>query len=77
MMVVTIETASKFGISAPTELFSGQYESFRCMANYDITPDGERFMMIKLVEGSEPTQINIVLNWGEKLKRGMPMKEKK
>jgi hypothetical protein len=77
MMVVTIETVPKFRASVPKELFSGQYESFRSMANYDITPDGERFIMIKLEEGSEPTQINVVLNWFEELKRRVPVAKKR
>ncbi|MHC4808227.1 MAG: protein kinase domain-containing protein, partial [Planctomycetota bacterium] len=72
MMVVTVETVPKFSVSAPKELFSGRFESYRCSANYDITPNGDRFIMIKLHEGSEPTQINVVLNWFEELKRRVP-----
>jgi hypothetical protein len=32
---------------------------------YDISPDGQRFLILKLVEQVQaaPTQINIVLNW--------------
>jgi len=72
MMVVTVETVPKFSVSAPKELFSGRFKSYRCRANYDITPDGDRFIMIKPDEGSEPTRINVVLNWLEELKRLVP-----
>jgi serine/threonine-protein kinase len=72
MMVVTVVTVPEFSVSAPKELFSGRYESSWFSANYDITPDGDRFIMIKAEEGSEPTQVNIVLNWSEKLKRLVP-----
>jgi len=72
MMVVTAETVPKFSVSAPKELFSGRFESYRCSANYDITPDGNRFIMIEPEEGSEPTQVNIVLNWIEELNRLVP-----
>ncbi|MHC4190006.1 MAG: protein kinase domain-containing protein [Planctomycetota bacterium] len=72
MMIVSVETNPEFSVSAPKELFSGRYESNRLSANYDITPDGDRFIMIKPEEGSEPTQVNIVLNWSEKLKRLVP-----
>ncbi|MHC4594440.1 MAG: protein kinase domain-containing protein [Planctomycetota bacterium] len=75
MMVVTVETDPKFSVSAPKELFSGRFESSWCSANYDITPDGKRFIMIKPEEGSEPTQVNIVLNWFEELKRLAPTGE--
>ena len=71
-MVVTVKTDPKFSVSAPEKLFSGRYESSRVAANYDVTPDGKRFIMIKPEEGSEPTQINVVLNWSEELKRLAP-----
>ncbi len=37
---------------------------------YDISPDGQRFLMIKAVEGV--AQLNVVLNWFEELKRLVP-----
>jgi len=76
MMVVTVETVPEFSASAPKELFSGRYESGRIVGNYDITPDGKRFIMIKPEEGSEPTQVNVVLNWFEELKRRVPTGKK-
>jgi hypothetical protein len=48
--------------------------SDRYRPNYDVMPDG-RFVMVKAVgrEGEEdPTQINVVLNWFEELKRLVP-----
>ena len=41
------------------------------MQYYDISPDGQRFLMIKDVEGSTG-QINVVLNWFEELNRLVP-----
>ncbi len=35
------------------------------------SPDGQRFLMIKEA-GPEATQINVVLNWFEELKRLVP-----
>jgi len=40
------------------------------MQYYDISPDGQRFVMVK-EEGRE-TQIHVVLNWFEELKRLVP-----
>jgi len=43
--------------------------------NYDVSPDGLRFLMFKPIDhGAQfaPTQINIVLNWFEELKRLVP-----
>ena len=52
---------------------SYKYSRFRDMSNYDVTPDGQRFVMVK--EGdqeSEPPQINVILNWFEELRRLVP-----
>ncbi len=41
--------------------------------NFDITPDGRRFLMSKPLEPADetaaPTQIHLVLNWFQELKR--------
>jgi serine/threonine-protein kinase len=37
-------------------------------AGYDVTPDGQRFLMLKDDE-STPGQIHVVLNWAEEVKR--------
>ena len=38
--------------------------------SYDLTPDGKRFLMMK-EPAPPPTQIVIVTNWAEELKRLM------
>jgi hypothetical protein len=35
--------------------------------NYDVSPDGQRFVMVK--EESGAGRLNVVLNWTEELKR--------
>jgi serine/threonine protein kinase/Tol biopolymer transport system component len=75
MMVVDISTQSGFVAGKSRMLFERRYEraSFPS-SNYDVSPDGQRFLMIKSVEQAEtvPTQINVVLNWFEELKRRVP-----
>jgi len=66
MMVVNIHTEPTFTAGSPVVLFTGRYTS-ALVVNYDISPDGQRFLMIKEEEG--PGQINVVLNWFEELKR--------
>ena len=40
---------------------------------YDVTPDGQRFVMVQAAEQEAgATQINVVLNWFEELKRLVP-----
>jgi hypothetical protein len=43
------------------------------LANYDVSPDGQRFLMIKPSEQeSAATQVNVVLNWSDELRRLVP-----
>ena len=74
MMVVPIQTDPTFRAGRPEILFEGRYVTSRIWRGppyYDISPDGQRFLMIKAVEGSTG-QINVVLNWFEELKRLVP-----
>jgi Tol biopolymer transport system component len=74
MMVVLVQTDPTFRAGRPEILFEGRYVTSRVMRSipyYDISPDGQRFLMIKAVEGSTG-QINVVLNWFEELKRLVP-----
>jgi len=74
MMVVSVQTEPTFKmLAAPRVLFQGSYASgpFGWASNYDVTPDGQRFVMVKQSETSA-TQFNVVLNWFEELKRVVP-----
>jgi serine/threonine-protein kinase len=75
MMVVSVEPQPTFKAEMPRLLFEGYYNGtwFDMTAGYDITPDGQRFVMVKLSGDSDSlTQINVVLNWFEELKRLVP-----
>jgi Tol biopolymer transport system component len=75
MMAVDIITQPRFSAGKPKMLFEGQYEpTLISNANYDVSPDGQRFLMLKPgeVEQAAPTQINVVLNWFDELKRLVP-----
>ena len=76
VMVVTVDTNTlRFDIAKPPEtLFEGQYLVTPFGAtNFDISPDGQRFLMIKESE-EQPSaaQLIVVLNWFEELKRLVP-----
>jgi len=56
-------------------LFEAHYENgiFAFERDYDVSPDGQRFLMIKAGEQeSPPTQVNVVLNWSDELRRLVP-----
>jgi hypothetical protein len=36
--------------------------------NYDVTPDGRRFLMVRSGPEDADRQIRVVLNWAEELK---------
>jgi eukaryotic-like serine/threonine-protein kinase len=75
MMVVDVVTQPTFTAGKPRVLFQGQFLPSPATApNYDVSPDGQRFLMLKAAEpeGEEPTQINVVFNWFEELKRRVP-----
>jgi Tol biopolymer transport system component len=74
MMMVGFKTEPTFTAGSPEILFTGSHTTSLAVTNYDISPDGQRFLMIKTAEGEEgqQDQINVVLNWFEELKRLVP-----
>jgi Tol biopolymer transport system component len=70
MMAVEIATQTTFSAGKPRTLFEGQYMpgAGPSFANYDASPDGQHFLMIK----DRGAQINVVLNWFEELKQKVP-----
>jgi len=71
MMSVSVDpTSGKLG--APVELFHGDYVSTDYDQAYDVTPDGERFLMLHRPPGTEPRQVIVVTNWFKELERLVP-----
>ena len=75
IMVVSVATEPTFSSGKPSVLLEGSsYRSSTISPGYpyyDISPDGQRFLMLKKEQGRE-TQIHVVLNWFEELKRLVP-----
>jgi dipeptidyl aminopeptidase/acylaminoacyl peptidase len=73
MMAVDTGSGTSLGFTPgkPRLLFELPYLP---TANYDVSPDGQRFLMLKPTEQAQaaPTQINVVLNWFEELKQNVP-----
>ena len=74
VLAVDIRTAPDFAPGVPRPLFDGDY--VHTLANrareYDVSPDGQRFLMIRREPEAIPTHINVVFNWTEELKRLVP-----
>jgi eukaryotic-like serine/threonine-protein kinase len=70
MMVVDVSTKPSFAHGSPKLLFEGHYFMGPSVANYDVTADGQHFVMLQPVDSSTgSTQIHIVQNWQAGLKR--------
>ena len=77
LMAVDVKTQPTFSAGKPKMLFDDRYAPANgAPANYDVSPDGQRFLMIKASEATTPTQINVVLNWFEELKQKVPTGKK-
>jgi serine/threonine protein kinase/Tol biopolymer transport system component len=72
MMAVAITTEPDFSAQKPILLFEGHYLSWSSNPDYEISPDGQHFVMIHPEKQSVLTQINIILDWLEELERLVP-----
>jgi serine/threonine-protein kinase len=76
LMAVRVETEPGFLAGNPELLLDGlpdDHDVWTWIKPYDVTPDGRRFVMVRKEEGSNPRQINVVLNWFNELRQRAPM----
>jgi len=71
-MSVAVQTQGEFHAEAPKVMFEGPYLNVPGVS-YDVTPDGQHFIMIEENQkAASTTQLNVVFNWFEELKRRVP-----
>ena len=77
MMVVSVTTSPEFRASAPKQLWEGNYSDgsgASCgmpgvsSSNYDVTSDGQHFLMVRDDDRVGSNRIVVVLNWAEEIK---------
>jgi Tol biopolymer transport system component len=76
LMAVDITTQPAFTAGSPKVLFEGRgrYQWSTARPDYDVSADGQRFLMKKSGAAEVTTsQINIVQNWFEELRRRVPV----
>ena len=68
MMAVDVETGAAFRAGSPKILF------MKASPDYDVAPDGKRFIMLKPVAAPEgaPSELHVILNWFDELRRRVP-----
>jgi serine/threonine-protein kinase len=76
-MSVPIRSISPFQFDAPRLLFeakTNEYDSTAPERGWDISPDGQRFLLAKPVTVADPpvTTLQVVLDWVEELRRRVP-----
>jgi serine/threonine-protein kinase len=73
IMAVPVRLSPEFVVGQPTALFDDRFDrGGGVIRNYDITPDGRKFLMVEARQ-SAPTELLVVLNWFEELKRLVPV----
>ena len=72
LMAVAVETEPTFRVVGTRKLFEGPYSEGG--NDYDVSPDGKRFLMIREsgTSSSAGSELVVVLDWFEELKRLVP-----
>jgi len=78
MMVVRVRTSPELSVERAEVLFDAR--SFapgltHLAPNYDVTADGQRFVMVARGAPEGPAQVHLIQNWTEELKRLVPVEE--
>jgi serine/threonine-protein kinase len=73
VMAVSVDTSgSSFRADKPRRLYQGPFVRHPAAADYDVAPDGKRFVMFRsddAEEESKHTHLTFVSNWFEELRR--------
>ena len=73
LLAVAVRTEAGFSAARPSVLFEGAYFGGPHHRTYDLSPDGKKFVMITKAEQPPSTQLHVVQNWFEELKRLVPV----
>ena len=76
MTRVPVQTAPTFSAGTATTLFKTRYvvPGGVIARTYDVSPDGQRFLMLKAAGTAQAPTMVVVLNWLEELKAKLPTK---
>ena len=75
-LAVTVSSTGSLSVGDARTLFEIRAASGRSSnhAGYAVSPDGRRFLVLRLDPRAIPTQINVVLNWFDELRARVPTK---
>jgi hypothetical protein len=73
VLAVDVATHGSFEYGRPRVLFEGRYRlggvNVDDIRNYDVTRDGQRFLMLKPETESSMAELKVVVNWYNELQR--------
>jgi Tol biopolymer transport system component len=73
IMSVDVETSPNFRVLGTRALFGAPPMRQNRGFPYDVSPDGTRFLMLKVSSSTErPTELRVVINWMDELERMVP-----
>ena len=72
LMAAYVDAGRGLRVEKPRPLFAGHYSGASHDSQFDVSPDGRRFVMVKSDEASTLRQITVVQNWSEELRRRVP-----
>ena len=76
LLVVGVATEPEFSVERPTVLFEEPYEADPVALgnpNYDVSLDGQHFLMVGSSGVDDTATLTVVLNWFEELKARVPV----
>jgi Tol biopolymer transport system component len=73
MMVVPVQVTPTFTVGTPRMLFQGRFGATANIRGYDVTPDGQRFLMVQQKErpAMRVADMIVVENWVDELKQAV------
>jgi serine/threonine protein kinase len=70
IIAVPVQLSLAFTIGKPRVLFAGKWATNAITnANYDVSADGQRFLMVEVEESATAPELRVVVNWFEELNR--------
>jgi Tol biopolymer transport system component len=68
LVAVAIPAGTEFRAGRSSSLFESRYETIEGARDYDVSPEGKGFVMIRSEGAAEPGRINVVLKWFSELR---------
>jgi eukaryotic-like serine/threonine-protein kinase len=69
IMAVAVQTAPAFTAGSPRRVLEARFEASEASRNFDVSRDGQRFVMVRSDESAAPLQFHAVFNWLSELQR--------